>query len=455
MSEQAVQTYFRGLKSSIAQTSLYPSHHPGYVGAIAAGLEAASALVADGGSVRIAIKDDACYLDDELLPHASLAFASLLGLFLDRGVESMSLIDPIIEDDYNGLVEFLIGLRSDPPGGGSIRLNEETLHGLDQSVSELQKSYLGAVGSLRRAGQRLAGAGSLELSPVMDAVDVMVDQSLSSGAASLLLSTISSHDEYTFYHSVNVCLMVVAMARLVGLDRDEVVAMGAGAVLHDVGKVAIAHRTLNHPGRLSGDQWQEIAMHPQEGAQAILAAGGPGHEIAAAVALEHHARYDGLGYPHVPSRKEPHLFSSMVSVVDVYDALTSRRPYRRSHTPNRALQLLLQGAGTAFDPEMVKLFIQMMGIFPPGSVLRLESGELVVVVEHGLDVPDLKGVLIRDAGGNDIVPTLVSISVDDVADQVSADSVGVEPAALINDPALAGLFAVLPSSRREEEVAAG
>ena len=455
MSGQAVQTYFRGLKSSIAQTSLYPSHHPGYLGAIAAGLAAAEALVGGGGSVRIAVKDDACYLDDELLPHASLAFASLLGLLLDRGVESMTLLHPILEDDYNGFVEFLIGLRRDPPDGGSIRLNEETLHGLDQSVSELQKSYFGAVGSLRRAGQRLAGAGSMELSPVMDAVDVMVDQSLSSGAASLLLSTISSHDEYTFYHSVNTCLMVVALSRLVGLDRDEVVAMGAGAVLHDVGKVAIANRTLNHPGRLSGDQWQEISMHPQEGAQAILAAGGPGHEIAAAVALEHHARYDGLGYPYVPSRREPHLFSSMVSVVDAYDALTSRRPYRRSHTPNRALQLLLQGAGSAFDPEMVKLFIQMMGIFPPGSVLRLEGGALVVVVEHGLDLPDLKGVLMRGADGHDVEPTLVSSAVEEVAEQVSADSVGIEPASLINNPALAELFMVLPSSRREEELAVG
>lgn len=454
MSESLVQMFLRGLRSAVTQTTLYPAHHPGFTTVIDAGLAAASSLADRDDEVVISIRDDACYLDGKLLAHTSLTSASMISMIRERGIESIALRSPVLEPDYRSLVMFLAGLFDDPPALPSIRLNEESADRSDQTVSALQKSYLGAVGSLRRASRRLAGSGSLELSPVMAAVDVMVDQSLTHGSASLLLASVTSHDEYTFYHSVNTCLMVVALARLIGLDRNDVVAMGAGAVLHDVGKVAIAHRTLNHPGRLNDDQWQEVSMHPQEGAQAILAAGGPGHEIAAAVALEHHARFDGLGYPHVPSRRVPHLFSSMVSVVDVYDALTSRRPYRRSHTPNRALQMLLHGAGTAFDPELVKLFIQMMGIFPPGSVLRLKGGELVVVVNHGLDVPLLSGVVVRDGAGNDVVRDMVAISVDDVVEQVSADSVGVEPAALINDPELASLFAITPSSRRDTELAA-
>src|SRR3972149_6534092 len=105
----------------------------------------------------------------------------------------------------------------------------------------------------------------------------------------------------------------------------------------------------------------------------IMAASGPGQELAAAVALEHHVRVDGGGYPSLKGRR-PALFSRMVAIVDAYDAITSYRPYRPARTPNEALRVLLDGAGTIHDPDVLRLFIEMMGHYPPGSLLRLAPG---------------------------------------------------------------------------------
>ena len=131
-----------------------------------------------------------------------------------------------------------------------------------------------------------------------------------------------------------------------------------------------------------------------------MAAAAPGQEIAATVAFEHHARFDGSGYPSVTRREHDlHFFSRLVSTTDTYDAITTRRSYRRAETPNRALGVLLKGSGTFYDPDFVRAFIELVGIYPPGSLLQLDGGEVAMVsemVEAG-EVPGL--VIVKSADG--------------------------------------------------------
>jgi HD-GYP domain-containing protein (c-di-GMP phosphodiesterase class II) len=194
----------------------------------------------------------------------------------------------------------------------------------------------------------------------------------------------------------------------------------------------VSSATLNWPGTLDDEQWREIKIHPQEGGLAIMAAGGPGHEIAATVAFEHHARFDGAGYPEIDRAQPPRIFSRLVTVVDTYDAITTRRAYRRAETPHRALKVLLGGMGGAYDPDLVRAFIRMMGIFPPGSVLEMEGGELVVVVDRvdteGVPLP---GLLVKAPSGESIEPEPYQIVVDRVVRQVLPQQAGVDPASLI------------------------
>jgi len=433
MMEAKVQEFLKTLQAAVSQLNLYPAHHPNSETALRRGWKATTELAAQDDDVVVGLKGYAFFLNGELLAYTSLTFANLYQDLSAREIEAITLAGETDRTDYANFVEFAAGHTDDLPDGGSIRLNESRLvDGDDDSAfADLRFSYSGVVGTLRNLDHRIAREGSFEMAPVMQAVEELIDQSLDASGAALLLSTVKSHDEYTFYHSVNTCLMAVATGQYLGLTQKDLIPIGAGAMLHDIGKVAVSPKTLNHPGRLDREQWKEITIHPQEGAQAIMAAGGPGHEVAATIALEHHARFDGLGYPRLGPDGHPHLASRLVAVSDVYDAVTTRRSYRRAETPHRALQILLQGAGGTFDPDIVKAFISMMGIFPPGSVLRLLSGELVVISHHQSDSPDLHGFLVRTAAGEDVEPEPVAVPEHQVGQQVLAESVGIEPAALL------------------------
>ncbi|MGI9648273.1 MAG: HD-GYP domain-containing protein [Acidimicrobiia bacterium] len=434
MNETKVQEFLKRLQAVVSQLNLYPANHPNSQSALRAGWNGAVEL-ADGSTdeVVLGLKGFAFFLNGELLAYTSLMYSNLYQDLSAREIESVTLKGATDEEEFGAFARYVAGLADDFDTGGSIRINESKLdHGEDESsFSELRFSYAGVVGTLRNLDHRIAREGTFEMAPVMDAVGELISQSLDASGAALLLSTVKSHDEYTFYHSVNTCLMAVATGQYLGLTHKDLVPIGAGAMLHDIGKVAVSPKILNHPGRLDREQWKEVTIHPQEGAQAILAAGGPGHEIAATVALEHHARFDGLGYPRLGGEDGPHLASRLVSVADVYDAITTRRSYRRAETPHRALQILLQGAGGAFDPDIVRSFISLMGIFPPGSVLRLLTGELVVISHHTEDEEGLQAVMVRTAAGEDIDPEPVVVTEDQVAQQVPAETVGIEPASLL------------------------
>ncbi|MBT8193231.1 MAG: HD-GYP domain-containing protein [Acidimicrobiia bacterium] len=434
MNESKVQEFLKRMQAVLSQLNLYPANHPNSQRALRDGWKAAADLAGDGNDdVVIGLKGYAFFLNGELLAYTSLMFANLYQDLTAREIESITLAGETDAEEYAGFVRYVGEHTEDFEVGGSIRINESRLVGPEDesAFADLRFSYSGVVGTLRNLDHRVAREGTFEMGPVMEAVEELIGQALGTGGASLLLSTVKSHDEYTFYHSVNTCLMAVATGRYLGLNQKDLVPIGAGALLHDIGKVAISPQILNYPGRLDREQWKEVTIHPQEGAQAIIAAGGPGHEIAATIALEHHARFDGLGYPRLGAEAVPHLASRLVAVSDVYDAITTRRSYRRAETPHRALQILLQGAGGAFDPDIVKSFISLMGIFPPGSVLRLLTGELVLISHHSGTADRLEGVMVRTAAGEDIEPEPVTIETGQIGQQILAESVGIEPAALL------------------------
>lgn len=204
----------------------------------------------------------------------------------------------------------------------------------------------------------------------------------------------------------------------------------AGALLHDIGRVLLGEPALTKEGGLTSEEWAQVRLHPQEGAQAILASSGPGQEVAAAIALEHHARIDGDGYPDLLGRT-PHPFSRIVAVVDVYDAITSRRPHRPARTPGEAMSILTEGVGTAFDPDVVTSFLQVMGDYPPGSMFRIGSGEVVMVTSGGSDAAPT-GLVVRDPEGRKVVdPQPVEFEHHDVVAAVLAEEAGIEPAELL------------------------
>lgn len=198
-------------------------------------------------------------------------------------------------------------------------------------------------------------------------------------SALLALAGIRSYDRYLSEHSVNVCILSMVLGRDLGLDSASSLELGISALLHDVGKVFVSPEVVKKPGKLTEDEWIQIHRHPSEGARAL--AGLPDlPALASTIALEHHTRCDGTGYPLLPSDHAPHLLSRLVAIVDAYDALTTDRPYRERWTAQQAIAWMLYDGLGQFDRQLMARFASRARLYPVGSLVRLKRGDYAVVV---------------------------------------------------------------------------
>ncbi|PWB42111.1 MAG: phosphodiesterase [Rhodocyclales bacterium] len=212
-------------------------------------------------------------------------------------------------------------------------------------------------------------------------VDKMASSILRNSGALLSLARIKNKDEYTFQHSVGVAALLIAFCRGLGLDEATLRQAGIGGMVHDVGKMQTPDRILNKPGKLTEEEFA-VMRHHVVASREILEITPNISQTAVQVAAQHHERYDGSGYPNRLKGGEISRFGQMASIIDVYDAITSDRVYHKGMAPTEALRKLFEWSKFHFNPELVHAFARVVGIYPTGALVRLESGRLAVVVEQ-------------------------------------------------------------------------
>ena len=205
--------------------------------------------------------------------------------------------------------------------------------------------------------------------------------------ALLSLIAIKYKDEYTYTHSVNVAVLTTLLGKYNGLSDEEIHNLSVGALLHDIGKTKISEKIINKPGPLTQKEWQTMQQHPKLGYDLVKDMEGI-NEVILRVILEHHERYDGMGYPNGTKGKDISWGGRAASVADIYDAITSARSYSPATCPSVALKKLFEmGKQNILDQELVQKFINAVGIYPLGSLVKLNSGFLGVVVESPREHP--------------------------------------------------------------------
>ncbi len=222
----------------------------------------------------------------------------------------------------------------------------------------------------------------IDTEKVADAVNNMVESVFNNRQALTSLSRLKSKDEYTFTHSINVCVLMISFARGLKITKGTINEIGVGALLHDVGKMKVSTRILNKEGKLSAEEFEQMKTHVVQTRLIMMETEGIS-EVAIAVGAEHHERYDGTGYPHGLKGRNITKFGQMASVVDVYDAITSVRCYKEALDPAEALRKMFEWGKHHFNKKMVEHFIRCVGIYPVGTLVRIESGFLGVVIEPG------------------------------------------------------------------------
>ncbi|MFN5047843.1 HD-GYP domain-containing protein [Roseateles sp.] len=214
----------------------------------------------------------------------------------------------------------------------------------------------------------------------MPLVEEVADSVSRNPSALISLARLKTKDDYTYMHSVAVCALMVALARQMGLDETETREAGLAGLLHDVGKMMMPLEVLNKPGALTDPEFAVMRTHPERGYEA-LREGGKVSEPVLDVCLHHHEKMDGSGYPKKLKGDQISLLARMGAVCDVYDAITSNRPYKTAWDPAGSIQRMAQWQGH-FDPVVFQNFVKSVGIFPVGTLVKLASGRLAVVVDQ-------------------------------------------------------------------------
>lgn len=239
--------------------------------------------------------------------------------------------------------------------------------------------------------------------------------------ALISMARLKSADDYTFMHSVAVCGLMLALGRQLGLEGDTLREAGLAGLLHDLGKAQVSTAILNKPSRLTDAEWVEIRRHPALG-HALLERAGSAGELVLDVCLNHHERIDGGGYPAGLDGSRLSLHARMGAVCDVYDAITSNRPYKAGWDPAESIRRMAEWSGSHFDDAVFRAFVRSVGIYPVGSLVRMASGRLGIVIdqaEQSLTTPRVK-LFFSVAAGMRIPPQVVDLSRRDATDRIVA-----------------------------------
>jgi putative nucleotidyltransferase with HDIG domain len=321
--------------------------------------------------------------------------AGIERIVIDRGVEPQELITLVRGlargDKSNADLERMTHVRV-----GRLQLDEQADSG-PADMDAIKGLYHDAVGMAESLWDSAKVEGVPDPNAARSMIDSLAQAVAQNRTALLALTALKNYDNYTFTHMVNVSILTMGQARGLGIDGALMRELGVAALMHDIGKVRTPSDILNKPDRLTDSEFDILKRHTVEGAEILRSTPGI-PALAPVVAFEHHLRADGSGYPGGVSRPTLNLATTLVGIADVYDAMRSQRVYQEAYPTDRILAVLQRNHGQQFDQHLVRRFAQLVGIYPPGNIVRLTSGEVGVVLQTYAPDPHRPRVRLMIAG---------------------------------------------------------
>jgi putative nucleotidyltransferase with HDIG domain len=435
----------RRLGATVRAAELYAPTHP-LVQRTAMGLHAVLApLLEANPTVIVGFLEDDVVVNDFRLTRGSANMAGLLRDMRDRKVEKITFGKGVEPGDVRALMDELAD-RTARTGVGD-RLTARGIRRIVVSkvaAEEADDQPVGLTAARQMYSQAVASAETIwaaakagdqpnpaDARGIIDSLSRLVYQDRTS---LLALTALKRHDNYTFTHMVNVAALSMAMARSLDLEGSTLREFGFAALMHDIGKVHTPLEILNKPDKLTEEEFRIMKQHVVDGAH-VLRKTPETPALAPVVAFEHHLKQDLSGYPENVGHRTLNLCTMVVSIVDVFDALRSNRAYRAGLATDRIKHIMSQQDGTAFNRTLLRRFVNLMGLFPIGTLVKLNTEELAVVTQTHPDDPFRPQVkLITDHKGDALETPLLTNTWD-------RDSRGEFPRAVVEavDGAQAGI----------------
>jgi putative nucleotidyltransferase with HDIG domain len=334
--------------------------------------------------------------DEIIVDDMPIAKAEALGGIVRRlqqnGVDRIHIDRGVTNEELAAFVETIGSLEPNPnddapdpfAGMPHIRVGRVTVdHRIEGSLTDMatiKRLYSDAVSVASNIWESAQSEGKPDATIARTMIDGLAQAVAQNRTALVALTTLKNYDNYTFTHMVNVSILTMGQARGLGVDGPLLREFGLAALMHDIGKVKTPLEVLTKPDRLTNDEFTIMKRHVVDGAE-ILRRTPDIPALAPVVAFEHHLRSDGSGYPHGVVRKSLNIGTMLCSIADVYDAMRSQRTYQQAFPTDRILAVLKRNDGTQFDQHLVRRFVQLIGIYPAGNLVRLNTGEIAIVLK--------------------------------------------------------------------------
>ncbi|HSL21892.1 MAG TPA: HD domain-containing phosphohydrolase [Vicinamibacterales bacterium] len=395
----------RKLASGIRGAQLYAPGHPITVRNMEALADVLRQLHGTHPSLTVGIVGNQIIVADTPMPRATAQMGDLIRKLKSQSIERIAFERGVTIEQLEQFVRLVAAsAQADQFAGlAHIRVgriaDDDQVAGIQSDMAAIRKLYSDAVNAAESVWSSAEVEGKPDTTLALQTVEGLSEAVTQNRTALIALTAMKSYDNYTFTHMVNVSILTMGQARALGMEGRLLRELGLSGLMHDIGKVRTPKEVLNKPEKLTDTEFEIMKRHTVDGAE-ILRRTPEMPILAPVVAFEHHLRIDGTGYPRGAKRSALNLGTQLCSVADVYDAMRSQRAYQQAFPTDRILAVLKRDDGAQFDRHLVRRFTQLLGIYPPGNLVRLSTGEVAVVVKvHAPDPYRPRVRVIADRGG--------------------------------------------------------
>jgi putative nucleotidyltransferase with HDIG domain len=392
--QQLADDLLRRFGAALRGVQLYSSQHPLVTRNVESLGEIIRTMHAHAPTVTIGAVGDELIVDDAPMAKASASMSELIRRLQAIGAERITIDRGVTTEELAAFIQDLGQLKKLADGTpqaeaadslaathihvGRVRVERKVEGGAADSAT-IRRLYAEAASVASAVWESARTEGKPEPAVARSMIDGLAQAVSQNRTALVALTALKDYDNYTFTHMVNVSILTMAQARGLGIDGSLLREFGLAGLMHDIGKVRTPSEILNKPDKLTDEEFVIMRRHPVEGAE-ILRRTPEIPALASIVAFEHHLRLDGSGYPFAATRASLNIGTVLSSIADVYDAMRSQRKYQQSFPTDRILAVLQRNDGTQFDQHLVRRFVQLLGIYPAGNLVRLNTGETAVVL---------------------------------------------------------------------------
>lgn len=426
ITNQGAQRVAMLLTTTIKTVMLYPQAHPAVRQPLQELAGILTGMLRERPEIHLGVVEGAFFLESRIIVSPNAAVAELAERLSKKMIDALTIYAGVTEDDLFRFATILARRETtagqlpdllENNGIRTIRLGiDQIVYGdsADEAGSAPSRTYFDALNAVRDTMREVENGRIPTGERINAVVDNMVSVTMKDHTTLLGLAMIKDYDNYTFSHSVNVGILALTLGSYLGLNRQDLRDINTAGLLHDIGKTRIDKAIINKPGKLSAAEFEQMKKHAEEGAKIVSKMKDINPHVAEAV-LGHHIKYNRTGYPEWASKRSFGRFTELVAVADCYDAITTLRTYNVPTLPKAAIDIMRRLSGTSLNGELVEKFEEMMGQYPVGTLVRLDTNEIALVVKpHPMEsvTPAVK-VIIDSRGKVLEKPRLMSLAVKD------------------------------------------